>query len=166
MKWSNKFMNYFLVGSFLLMMITPSFAQQQQVKETVVCSDCNAENPLNAKFCSKCGSKLAEQIIQPEPEEKILESIPPVLQDESLIEPELQKEIAPKQKEALEPPNADELKARAIYDSGKALFRLGAYEDAALQFERLILEYPATNYAEASLLMLEACKNILVLAPL
>jgi TolA-binding protein len=65
-----------------------------------------------------------------------------------------------RQKEAVEPTSADELKARAIYDSGKALFRLGAYKDAAIQFERLILEYPATNYAEASVLMLEACKNI------
>lgn len=33
-------------------------AKALQVRETVVCSKCSAENPASNKFCSQCGTQL------------------------------------------------------------------------------------------------------------
>jgi ribosomal protein L40E len=153
----NRIVAGFVVIVFLLMVVSPSVAQQIEKEEIVICPKCGAELPISARFCTKCGAELQEPDTSLGPKEEIPEVPPPIVGEEPAIEPEPEAEImAPEEEEAVPEPS-EEIRAESLYDHGTSLFERGEYRLAATTFGKVVKDYPSTKYAEAASLMIEAC---------
>ncbi len=145
MIWTKKTLAMILIFSLLTMWSWPVIAQEAKPAEKLNCPYCGAENFATSKFCGACGSKL------PSPR---LSS--PTLDETKAIPPEA---MATESPVATFVPS-DSLQVKALYDSGLQLIYQGAYSTAALHFKRIVQEYPASQYAEASAQLAKACEKL------
>ena len=143
----NRKRQFFAIALLLCMLALlnrPVAAQEGKAQTKIHCPACGVQNPAIGKFCKACGIKLSQ--LKQFPESKV----------ESPVEAFELVSTLPEQ--MLPPP--DTLRAKAVFDSAFQKVDEGRFEAAALDFDRIIREFPASRYAESSAVLKQACEKM------